>query len=81
MIPFKVEEDTTEVYAAVFDYTGVANLGLTILRDNSADDEFEINSVPGKYHSFIKPVSLSKGSYLLLIEPESRNYKDPSKAD
>ena len=58
------------MFAAVYDYSGIANLGLTIIKDKE-DEEFEVNSVAGKYHNYIKPVSLTKGNYILLIEPES----------
>ena len=41
-----------------------------ILRaDTAEDDDWEIVSIPGKYHSYISPVTLTKGSYYLVVTP------------
>lgn len=68
------------VYAAIFDYTMHANLGLKIYKvveENLEQDQvvieedFSILSVPGKYFNYIPPVTLQKGKYHLSFEPQT----------
>jgi hypothetical protein len=66
-LKFDVQEEEAMIYAAIFDYSGYASLGLTITKADELDDDWESSSIPGKYFSYIPPVSLTKGSYYLTI--------------
>jgi hypothetical protein len=47
-------------------------LSCSIIRDSEdSDDEFEVKSVPGKYHSYIRPITLTKGNYYFVVEPQT----------
>lgn len=72
-LPFTVKDEEAQVYGAVYEYTGVANLGMAIIKDvDEESDYFEINSVPSKYHNYLYPTTLTKGDYYLLIEPATQ---------
>ena len=45
---FEVQEEEAMIYAAIFDYTGFAGLGLTITKQD-LDNDWEVVSVPSKY--------------------------------
>jgi len=47
----------------------VAGLGISIIRADDLNDDWELLSRPEKYHSYILPQSLTKGSYFLVITP------------
>lgn len=40
-----------------------------IVNANDIDGDWEVVSIPGKYYSYIPPVTLTKGSYILVISP------------
>jgi hypothetical protein len=61
-LPFTIDSEEAMVYAAIFDYSGQASLGVNIMKDVSdepGEDEFEVVSTPGKYFNYIAPVSLT----------------------
>ena len=66
-LKFEVNEEEALIYAAVFDYSGYAGLGLSIVSADASDDDWEARSVPSKYFSYIPPVSLTQGVYYLVI--------------
>ena len=67
---FEIKEEEGEIYAAIYDYSGIANLGMSIVKQTDNED-FEVTSIPGKYYSYIQPVTLTKGIYHLVIEPQT----------
>jgi hypothetical protein len=34
-LPFEIKENEAQIYASVYEYTGIANLGLKIIKDNN----------------------------------------------
>jgi hypothetical protein len=70
-LPFTVEQEEAMIYAAIYDYSGQAGLGINILWDNEEanEDEMEIVSIPSKYFNYIPSVTLTKGKYYLGIVP------------
>ena len=60
-------------------------MGLSIYRESddfstftldSSDDRLVAGSVPGKYHSYIQPISLTRGSYIFVVAPEQQVMSD-----
>ena len=63
--PFKVNEEEAQIFASVNEYTGVANLALSIVK--KSNNNIVAVSSPGKYHSYLAPVTLTRGDYYLVI--------------
>lgn len=40
-----------------------------IIMEDDYKSSWEVTSIPGKYHSFIEPVTLTKGKYILVVSP------------
>ena len=55
----------------MFDYSGLASLGLMIMNADDLDNDWQVISKPAKYHTYIPPVTLTRGNYLLVISPLS----------
>lgn len=48
-LKFEVKEEEALIFASVYDYSGVASLGLMITDADDLEDDWEVVSVPGKY--------------------------------
>ncbi|CDW81429.1 laminin subunit alpha-like [Stylonychia lemnae] len=71
-LKFEVNEEQAQIYAQVIDYSAVAGLGISIIRADDLNDDWEIVSTPEKYHSYISPQSLTRGSYYLVVTPMTK---------
>jgi hypothetical protein len=70
-LPFSVSEEESLVFASinVFSQNG-RNVYLQISKDDPKTTEYsswKVKSIPGKYWSYIEPVSLTKGSYYFSV--------------
>jgi hypothetical protein len=69
-LDFEITDEQSLFYAAIFDYSGLNGLGLAIIKADDQhfiEEDFEILSEPSKYFKYISPVTLTRGSYSLLI--------------
>ena len=63
------------IYASIFDYSILSQLTLMITKVNPeriSNIDWAVESISGRYHSYIEPVSLTKGSYFLTIKSNSK---------
>lgn len=69
-LDFDVDEQSSQIYALVTEYSGREDLFITIYERGGNEEEEIARSSLGKYANRLGPTTLTKGKYRLVVHPD-----------